>query len=50
MKPIVYLVTQYIKIRTYMLSKRGWQNTFAFLKLPELKFLKTCGFILSIIF
>ena len=43
------LFTKYTKIRNYLLSKDSWQKTFAFLKLPELKLAKTCGFILSIL-
>ena len=43
------LFTKYIKVRNCLLSKVSWQKTFAFLRLPELKLAKTCGFILSIL-
>ena len=43
------LLAKYTKIRSYLLSKASWQKVFAFLRLPELKLVKTCGFIASIL-
>lgn len=47
---LVKTLTMYSRARERIMSKTYWKNSLAFLRLPELKFLKTFGFIMSIMF
>jgi len=44
-----YITAKYALYRGRFLSRKYCQRFFTFVRLPELKFLKTCGFILSIL-
>ena len=50
MKVFKYIGLTYKNARDKTLSKDRWKNVFKFLSLPELKFLKTCSFIATILF
>lgn len=39
--------TQYTKSRDWVFSKSWWKRFYKFAQLPELKFMKTLGFIAS---
>jgi len=43
-------MNKYKAVRRHLLAKEGSKRLFSFLRLPELKFLKTCGFIASMLF
>ncbi len=45
-----YLTTKYTAYRAKFLSQEKSKKFFQFITLPELKFFKTIGFVLTIIF
>ena len=45
-----YLTTKYTAYRAKLLSQEKSKKFFQFVTLPELKFFKTIGFVLTIIF